>query len=182
MEDKRGTKRARSLDKEGSPVPSDAPTPSSAPSGSLPPLGSPLEVSSRRPHSLVFEQGDSSRKVPVVDLSSSLDEEGLIPDTSRDEELARRLFGDLNRDVLGPPSDGNIIILSDSDEEEEVREEDAADAKAVPSFAAWIPASTASVLDTDEAPTWVQDDNSGDHTPDREADGGSHGGDEATSP
>jgi hypothetical protein len=29
-------------------------------------------------------------------------------------------FGDLNRDVLGSPGDVKIIILSDSDEEEEV--------------------------------------------------------------
>jgi hypothetical protein len=51
----------------------------------------------------------------VVDLSC--DEEDLFPDTSRDEEFTRKLFGDLNCDLLGPPSDGNIIILSDSDEE-----------------------------------------------------------------
>jgi hypothetical protein len=51
----------------------------------------------------------------VVDLSSSSDEEGLIPDTSRDEEFTRRLFGDLNCNILGSPSDGNIIILNDSD-------------------------------------------------------------------
>jgi hypothetical protein len=54
----------------------------------------------------------------MVDLSSSSDEECLITDTSRDEEFARRLFGDLNCDILGPPSDGKIIILSDFDEEE----------------------------------------------------------------
>jgi hypothetical protein len=55
----------------------------------------------------------------VVDLSLSYDEEGLIADTSCDEEFTRRLFGDLNRDILGPLGDGKIIILSDSDEEEE---------------------------------------------------------------
>jgi hypothetical protein len=54
----------------------------------------------------------------MVDLSSSSNEEDLILDTSRDDEFARRLFGDLNRDVLGPPDDGNVMILSDSDEEE----------------------------------------------------------------
>jgi hypothetical protein len=62
--------------------------------------------------------GGSSGKAPAVDLSSSSDEECLITDTSCDEEVARRLFGDLNRDVLGPPGDGKIIILSHSDEEE----------------------------------------------------------------
>jgi hypothetical protein len=68
----------------------------------------------------------------VVDLSSSSNEEGLIPDTLHDEEFARRLFGGLNHDVLGPSGDGNIIILSDFDEEEEVHEEDADDVKAAP--------------------------------------------------
>jgi hypothetical protein len=67
----------------------------------------------------VFEQGGPSEKVPVVDLSSSLDEEGLIPYILRDEKFAKKFFGDLNHDVLGPSSDDKIIILSDSDEEEE---------------------------------------------------------------
>jgi hypothetical protein len=56
----------------------------------------------------------------VVDLSSSSDDGDLITDVSRDEEFTRRLFGDLNCDVLGSPDDVKIIILSDSDEEEEV--------------------------------------------------------------
>jgi hypothetical protein len=46
-----------------------------------------------------------------------LDEEGLIPNTSWDTEFARRLFGDLNRDVLRPPGDSKVIIFSDSDEQ-----------------------------------------------------------------
>jgi hypothetical protein len=77
----------------------------------------------------MFEQGSPYEKVLVVDLSSSSDEEGLLPDTSWDEEFARRLFGDLNRGVLGPPGDGKVIILSDSDEEEEVCDEAAANAE-----------------------------------------------------
>jgi hypothetical protein len=65
----------------------------------------------------MFEQGGPSEKVPVVDLSSSSDEECLIPDILRDGEFTKKLFGNLNRD-------GKIIILSDPDEkEEEVREE-----------------------------------------------------------
>jgi hypothetical protein len=36
-------------------------------------------------------------------------------------EFARWLFGDLNRDVLGPPGDGKVIILSGSNKEEEAR-------------------------------------------------------------
>jgi hypothetical protein len=83
----RGTKRAQSPSKKGSPSLSSAPTPPLASSGTLSPLGSSLEVSSRYPRSPVFEQGGSSGKAPVVDLSSSLNEEGLIPDTSRDEEF-----------------------------------------------------------------------------------------------
>jgi hypothetical protein len=65
----------------------------------------------------VFEQGNASRKTPMIDPSS------FIVDTSRDEELARKLFGDLNRDILGPPSDGKIIVLDDSDNDDEAQEE-----------------------------------------------------------
>jgi hypothetical protein len=56
----------------------------------------------------------------MIDLSLSLDEENLITNTSRDAEFAKKLFGDLNRDILGPVGDGKIIILDDSDEEKEV--------------------------------------------------------------
>jgi hypothetical protein len=182
MEDKRGTKRARSPNKEGSPAPSDAPTSPSKPFGSSPPLGSPLEVSSRRPRSLVFEQEDSSRQAPVVFLSSSSDDEGLIPDTSCDEELVRRLFGDFNHNILGPPDDGNIIILSDSVEEEEVHEEDVVDTEAMPSSATGILASTTSATDTDEALKGRQDDNSDDLAPNQETGDGNNGGDKVISP
>jgi hypothetical protein len=88
----------------------------------------------------------------MVDLSSSLDEEDLIPDTSWDEEFTKKIFSDLNRDVLGPPDDGNIIILTDSDEEEDVRKEDVTNIEVMPSSTARILASTASTADTDEAP------------------------------
>jgi hypothetical protein len=91
------------------------------------------DVSSRRPPSLVHEHGGPLEGIPVVDLSSK--EEDVFPDTSRDEEFVRQLFDDHNRELLGPLGDGNIITLSGSDEEEEVREEDAADAEATPSSA-----------------------------------------------
>jgi hypothetical protein len=108
----------------------------------------------------------------VVDLSSSSDEEGLIADTSRDEELTRRLFGDLNCDFLGLPDDDKIIILSDLDEEEEeVLEEKTTDAEAVPSSVARSSAPTASAADIDDA-------DKGD-TPDWVIGGSSSGGDEA---
>jgi hypothetical protein len=51
-------------------------------------------------------------KAPVVDLSSSSDEENLIPDTSHDFEYTQRLYSELNHALLGPPGDGKIIILS----------------------------------------------------------------------
>jgi hypothetical protein len=46
----------------------------------------------------------------------------LIVDTSRDGEFARKFFGDLNRDILGPPGDGKIIIINDSDDDDEAQE------------------------------------------------------------
>jgi hypothetical protein len=65
----------------------------------------------------VFEQGNASEKTTMIDLSSSLDEENFIVDTSRDAELIKKLFGDLNRDTLRPPGDSKIIVLNDFDEE-----------------------------------------------------------------
>jgi hypothetical protein len=121
-----------------------------------------------------------SGKALVVDLSSSSDQEGLIVDTSCDEEFVRRLFGDLNHDVLRSSGDGNIIILSDSDEEEEqVREEKTTDTEAAPSSTAVNPASTVSSVDVDEVPKGVQDHNSGECTPDWDANDGSTDKDEA---
>jgi hypothetical protein len=117
----------------------------------------------------------------VVDLSSSLNEEGLILDTSRDEEYARRLFGDLNHNVLGPSGDGKVIILSDSDEEL-VHEEDAVDSDAAPFSTVKSPAPTASTADTDEDLKGLQDDNSDGLAPYRERGDGSYGGDKAGSP
>jgi hypothetical protein len=94
----------------------------------------------------------------MEDLSSSSDEEGFIADVSRDEEFARRLFDDLNRDVFGPSDYGKIIILSDSEEEEEeeeVREEKTTGIEDVTTSAAVNPASTA-FTDADDAPTGVK--------------------------
>jgi hypothetical protein len=60
----------------------------------------------------------------MVDLSSSSDEEDLIPDTSHDFEFTQCLYDELNHALLGPPGDDKIIILSDFDEgKEEVHEE-----------------------------------------------------------
>jgi hypothetical protein len=60
----------------------------------------------------MYEHGGPSKGLLVVDLSS--EEEDATPNTSRDEEIAQKLFGALNRGLLGPPDDENIIILSDS--------------------------------------------------------------------
>jgi hypothetical protein len=97
----------------------------------------------------VFEQGGSSEKVLVVDMFSSSDEEGLISDILWDEEFAKKLFGDLNRDVLKPPSYGKIIILNDSDKKEEVHEEKATDAETEPSSTVRSLVSTVSTDDAD---------------------------------
>jgi hypothetical protein len=98
----------------------------------------------------------------MIDLSSSSDEEGLIPDVSRDFEFAHRLYGELNRDLLRPPDDDKIIVLSDSDDEKvEVHEEKSTGTKDVAASAGINPASTASA-DTDDAPTGANNDNSDD--------------------
>jgi hypothetical protein len=146
------------------------------------PLGSLSEISSRHPCSPVFEQGGPSEKAPVVDLSSSYHEEGLIADVSRDEEFVRRLFDDFNRDVLEPPGDGKIIVLSISnEEEEEVHEEKTTGTEDVTTSTAVNPASTASA-DADNAPMGVKNDNSDDHTSDQEVEGNSASGDDTGLP
>jgi hypothetical protein len=145
MEDKRGIKRERSPSTEGSPLPDDAETPPPAPSRSPPPPGSPSIVSSRCPCSLVFEQGNASGKIPKLDRSS------FIVDASHDEELARKLFGNLNRDILRPPSDGKIIVLDDSDDDGEAQEEKTTDIE-----------STVALASADDAPAAAMIGNSDD--------------------
>jgi hypothetical protein len=105
----------------------------------------------------------------MVDLASSSGEEDFFADTSRDEELARKLFGDLNHDILGPPGDGKVIVLSDSDDEDEAHEDAAINAEAAPPSTVNSPVTPASASDADETPDGVQDDSS-------------DGGDEAGSP
>jgi hypothetical protein len=94
-----------------------------------------------------------------VDLASSLGEEDSFADTSRDEELARKLFDDLNRDILGPPNDGKIIVLNDSDDEDEMHENATVNAEAAPPSAANSADSPTSAPDVDETPDGVPDDN-----------------------
>jgi hypothetical protein len=169
MKDKRGIKRECSPSTEGSPLPNDVKTPSPTPSGSPPPSGSPSEVSSRRPCSSVFEQGNASRKTLMIDPSS------FIVDTSRDAELVRKLFGDLNRNILGLPGDGKIIILDDSDDDAEAQEEKTAGIESTSAPAPVDPALHAPTS-ADDAPTGAKISNSDDQGPDQEADGGDGSG------
>jgi hypothetical protein len=104
-----------------------------------------------------------------VDLASSSGEEDSVADTSRDEELIRKLFGDLNCDILVPPGDGKIIVLGDSDDEDETHEDAAINAEAAPPSAANSADSPTSAPDADDTPNEVPDDNA-------------DGGDEADSP
>jgi hypothetical protein len=105
---------------EGNPLPDNVKTPPPASSGSPPPPRSPLEVCSHHRCSPVFEQGSASGMTPVSDPSS------LVVDTSRDKEFARKLFGDLNHDILRLPGDGKIIIIDNSNDDDEVQEEEIA--------------------------------------------------------
>jgi hypothetical protein len=152
MEDKRGIKRERSPSTEGNHLPDDAKIPPPAPSGSPPPTGSLSEVSSRHRCSPMFEQGSASRMTPVSDPFS------LVVDPSRDEEFTRKLFGDLNHDILRPPGDGKIIIIDDSDE---AKEDGTAGVEPTS-----VPAPAA------DAPAGTRVDNSDDQRSDQEADGG----------
>jgi hypothetical protein len=130
LEDKRGIKCPRLPSKGGSSSPSSVATPPPAPSESPPLPGSPPEVFSRHHRSPVFEQGGPSKRIPawVFHRTRKMSSH----DTSWDEDFARTLFGDLNHGLLRPPDYGSVIIISDSDEEEETREEDAIDADVVP--------------------------------------------------
>jgi hypothetical protein len=99
-----------------------------------------------------------------VDLALSPSEEDSGADTSQDEEFIRKLFGDLNHDILGPPDDGKIIVISDSDDEDA-----AVNTEVAPPSAAKSTDSPTSASDVDETPDGVSDDNA-------------DGGDEAGSP
>jgi hypothetical protein len=181
-------------------VASNAKTHPSAPSGTPSPPGSSAQVSSRRPHSSVFEQWGPFGKALVVDLSSPSDEEEHIHDTAHDFEFTQHLFGELNRDLLGPPDNGNVIILSDSDEgKEKVHEEKSASVEDVATSAAVNSVSTASAddintpaeksstpaaspTDTDNDPEVEPNDSSDGLTPGLKVEEGNIDGDEGGAP
>jgi hypothetical protein len=104
-----------------------------------------------------------------VDLELSSGEDESIVDTSRDEEFARKLFGDLNRDILGPPGDSKIIVISDSDDDDETHEDAVVNAEAAPPSATNSADSPISASDVDETPDGVSNDSA-------------EGGDKAGSP
>jgi hypothetical protein len=152
MENKKGVKCERSPSAEGSPLPNDAKTSPPVPSGSRPPPRSPLDVLSRWCCSPVFEQGSTLGATPVSGHSS------LVIDTSRDEEFARKHFGDLICDILGSPGDGKIIIIDDDDNAQEEG--------TVGINPTVVPASVA------DAPAGARVANSDDQGSEQEADGG----------
>jgi hypothetical protein len=116
----------------------------------------------------VFEHGNVSGKTSMIDPSS------FIVDTSRDAELTRKLFDDLNRDILRPRGDGKIIVLDNSNDDGEAQEEKTAGiefmtAPASANLALSAPTSA------DDAPAGVKIGNSDDQGPGQEADGGNGG-------
>jgi hypothetical protein len=84
--------------------------------------------------------------------------------------------------LLGLPDDVKVIILSDSDEEEEVHEEDITDVEAAPPSAMKSLVPTASVADADGVDKGMPDDSHGGHSPDRAIGGSNSGRDEVDSP
>jgi hypothetical protein len=74
----------------------------------------------------------------------------------RDDEFTKKLFSNLNHDILGSSDDDKIMILSDSDEEEEeVHEEKTTSNETAATSAAVNPTSTTST-DADDAPMEVK--------------------------
>jgi hypothetical protein len=182
MEDKRGAKHRCSPSAQVIPSSSETKTPPPVPSGSPPPPGSLMEISSCYPCSPVFEQGGPSGNIRVIELSSSSGEVGFFVDISRDAEFTKRLFGNLNCDLLRSPGDSKVIVLNDSDEEEEVREESAANVEAVSSTIVKSSTPAPSAADADEDPRKMQDDNSDDLVPGQDTGKSSGGGGKAISP
>jgi hypothetical protein len=127
----------------------------------------------------MHEHGEPSKRFPVVNLS--LGEEDVVPYASRDEDVTHKLFGDLNCVFLGSPNDGNVIVISDS-EEEEVHEDDRVDADVAP-FSLRISSapSTSNVVD-DDAPDEVQDDSCDNGASDWVQNDSSDGEDRANTP
>jgi hypothetical protein len=113
----------------------------------------------------------------VVDLSSK--DEDILPDTVWDVEFTKKLFHNLNRDLLGPLGDGKVIILSNSDEEEEMHDEIGTNTDVASSSTVRSPAPTASATNVVKA---MPDDSNDSRSPDHIIGDSSSGRDEAGSP
>jgi hypothetical protein len=100
-----------------------------------------------------------------------IDPSSFIVDTSHDLKLARKLFGDLNRGILGPPGDSKIIVLDDSDDDAEAQEEKTVGIESMTAPASADPASYAPTS-ADDAPARAKIDTSDDQGPNQEANGG----------
>jgi hypothetical protein len=111
----------------------------------------------------------------MIYLSLSSDEKNFIANTSRDAEFIRKLFGDLNHDILGPLGDSKVIILDNFDEEKEAPDEKTIGTELVATSAAVNPATTTSAA-TDDAPEGTKNGNSDDQGPDQKAYGGNGNG------
>jgi hypothetical protein len=110
-------------------------------------------------------QSNASVEVPMLDPSL------FIADSSRDEEIARKLFGNLNCDILRPPDDVKIIILDDSIDDGEAQEGTTVEIE-----------STTAHASTDDAHAETRIDNSDGQGPDQEADGSDPSGHSADNP
>jgi hypothetical protein len=93
-----------------------------------------------------------------------------IVDTYCDAELARKLFGDLNRNILGPPGDGKIIILDDSDDDAEAQEEKIAGIESTTALAS-VDSALRAPTSANDAPAGAKINNSDDQGLDQESDG-----------
>jgi hypothetical protein len=89
----------------------------------------------------------------------------LVVDTSCDEKFTRKLFGDLNSDILEPPGDGKIIIIDDSDDDDEAQEEGTTGIEPMTILGSTV-----------DAPTRARVANSDNQGSDQEADGDDNSG------
>jgi hypothetical protein len=95
----------------------------------------------------------------------------LFVDTSHDEQFTRKLFGDLNRNILGPPGNGKIIIIDDSDNDDEAQDEGTVGIEP-----------TAVLASAADAPTGARVTDSDDQGSDQEVDGGDNSERSASEP
>jgi hypothetical protein len=97
----------------------------------------------------MYEHEEPSKGFPVVNLSS--EEEDVVLNTSQDDDITCKQFDDLNCGLLGLLDKDNVIIISDS-EEEEVHEDNHAYTDAAPSSLRVSLASSISSVDDNDTP------------------------------